>query len=137
MIVVFNATFNNISVISLRSVLLVEETGELGENDRPVASHWQSLSRNVEWSTPERNSNSQLEWWYALIAKVVVFPTIIRSRPRCTQRWRESFNNSFYINFASNYVLLQMYVYIVIVMKYQNMSNNCNICWKEQKQISF
>ena len=30
---VFNATFNNISVISLRSVLLMEETGE--NNDLP------------------------------------------------------------------------------------------------------
>ena len=29
---VFNATFNNISAISLQSVLLVEETGELREN---------------------------------------------------------------------------------------------------------
>jgi hypothetical protein len=36
---VLNATFNNISVISWRSVLLVEETGE---NDRPVASHKQT-----------------------------------------------------------------------------------------------
>ena len=34
-----NATFNNISVISLGSVLLVEETGVPGENHRPVASH--------------------------------------------------------------------------------------------------
>ena len=41
---VFNATFNNISVISWRSVLFVEETGE---NHRPVASHWQTLSHNV------------------------------------------------------------------------------------------
>jgi hypothetical protein len=40
----FNATFNNISVISRQSVLLVEETGE---NHRPVASHWQTLSHNV------------------------------------------------------------------------------------------
>jgi hypothetical protein len=32
-------TFNNISVISWRSVLLVEETGEPGENHKPVASH--------------------------------------------------------------------------------------------------
>jgi hypothetical protein len=31
---VFNATFNNISVISGRSVLLVEETGVTGENHR-------------------------------------------------------------------------------------------------------
>jgi len=29
---VLNATFNNISVISWRSVLLVEETGKPGEN---------------------------------------------------------------------------------------------------------
>ena len=32
---VLNATFNNISAISWRSVLLVEETGVLGENHRP------------------------------------------------------------------------------------------------------
>jgi len=41
---VFNTTFNNISVISWRSVLLVEETGE---NHRPVASHRQTLPHNV------------------------------------------------------------------------------------------
>jgi len=35
---VFNATFNNISVLSWLSVLLVGETGEPGENNRPVAS---------------------------------------------------------------------------------------------------
>jgi hypothetical protein len=38
-IMVFNATFNNISAISWRSVLLVGETGVLGENQRPVTSH--------------------------------------------------------------------------------------------------
>jgi hypothetical protein len=45
-------TFNNISVISWESVLLVEETGEPGENHRPVASRWQTLSYNVVSSTP-------------------------------------------------------------------------------------
>ena len=44
---VLNATFKNISVISWRSVLLVEETGVPRENHRPVASHWQILSHNV------------------------------------------------------------------------------------------
>jgi len=35
---VFNATFNNISAISWRSVLLVEEETEIpGENHRPAA----------------------------------------------------------------------------------------------------
>ena len=36
----FNATFNNISAISWQSVLLVEKTWVIGENHRPVASHW-------------------------------------------------------------------------------------------------
>jgi hypothetical protein len=36
---VFNATFNNISVISWRSVLLVEEIRVPGENHRLAASH--------------------------------------------------------------------------------------------------
>jgi hypothetical protein len=35
-VMVFNATFNNISVISWRSVLFVDEAGG---NHRPVASH--------------------------------------------------------------------------------------------------
>jgi hypothetical protein len=37
---VFNATFDNILVISWRSVLLVEETEVPGENHWPVASYW-------------------------------------------------------------------------------------------------
>jgi len=62
-VMVFNATFNNISVISWRSVLLVEETGVHGKKHRSVASHWQTLPHNVVSSTPrhERNSNSQLK----------------------------------------------------------------------------
>jgi len=42
-VMVFNSTFNNISVISWRSVLLVEEIGVSGKNHRPVSSHWQTL----------------------------------------------------------------------------------------------
>ena len=38
-VMVVNATFNNISVISWRSVSLVEETGMPVENHRPIASH--------------------------------------------------------------------------------------------------
>jgi hypothetical protein len=49
---VFNTTFNNISVISLRSVLLVEEIGVPGENHWPAVIHWQALSHNVVSSTP-------------------------------------------------------------------------------------
>jgi hypothetical protein len=49
---VFNATFNNISVISWLYVLLVKETGVPGENHRPATSHWQTLSHNIVSSTP-------------------------------------------------------------------------------------
>jgi hypothetical protein len=61
-VMVFKDTFNNISAISWRSVLLVEETGVPAENHRPVASHWQTLSHNVVSSIPrhEQGSNSQL-----------------------------------------------------------------------------
>jgi hypothetical protein len=38
-LIVLNATFNNISAIQWRSVLLEEETGVPGENHRSVASH--------------------------------------------------------------------------------------------------
>jgi hypothetical protein len=41
---------------------LVEETGLPGDNQWPVASHWQTLLHNVVSSTPhhEQGSNSQL-----------------------------------------------------------------------------
>jgi len=43
-VMVFDATFYNISIMSWRSVLLVVDTGE---NQRPAASHLQTLSPNV------------------------------------------------------------------------------------------
>jgi hypothetical protein len=49
---VFNATFNNVSAILWRSLLLVEETGVLEENNQPAPSHWQTLSDIVVSSTP-------------------------------------------------------------------------------------
>jgi hypothetical protein len=38
-VMMFNATFDNISVISWQSVLLMKETGVPGENHRPTASN--------------------------------------------------------------------------------------------------
>jgi hypothetical protein len=38
-VMMFNDTFNNISVISWQSVLLVEVTRVHGENYQPAASH--------------------------------------------------------------------------------------------------
>jgi hypothetical protein len=52
---VLNATFNNISVISQRSVLLVEETGGPRENHQPAANHKQTLSHNVDLTIPVPN----------------------------------------------------------------------------------
>ena len=49
---VFNATFNNISVISWQSVLLVEETGVPEENHQPAATQRLTLSHKVVLSTP-------------------------------------------------------------------------------------
>ena len=49
--VVFNATFNNISVLSWQSVLMVEETRVPGDTHRPAASHWPTLSHNIVSST--------------------------------------------------------------------------------------
>jgi hypothetical protein len=69
-VIFFNATFNNISVISWRSVLLVEETGE---NHRPVASDWQTLSHNVVSCTPRlrwiRTHNVSVNIWTLEMSK--------------------------------------------------------------------
>ena len=51
-VMVFNATFNNISVRSWRSVLLVEETRIPEEHHQAVDSDWQTSSHDVVPSTP-------------------------------------------------------------------------------------
>jgi len=56
---VFNVTFNNISVLSWWSDLLVKETGILRENHRPVVSHRQTLSLNGVSSTPRHERDGQ------------------------------------------------------------------------------
>ena len=61
---VFNITFNSISVISWQSVLLEEETGVPRENNRPVTCQWQFLSHNVVSSTPRHEQGSNLQIWW-------------------------------------------------------------------------
>ena len=51
-VMVFNTTFNTISFISWRSVLLMEETWVPREDHWTAGSHWQTLSHNVVSSTP-------------------------------------------------------------------------------------
>ena len=86
---VLNATFNNISVISWCSVLLVEETEVPGENHWPVSSHWQTLSHNVVSSTPHLsvvwtlNVSSDRHWLYRYI--VVISSTTIQPQPPILQ----------------------------------------------------
>ena len=54
-VMVLNATFSNISVVSWRSVLLVEETKVHEESHRPAASHSQTISHNVVSSARRLN----------------------------------------------------------------------------------
>jgi hypothetical protein len=49
-----------ISVISWRSVLLVEETGVPRKDHWIVVSHWQTLSHNVVSSIPRHKRDSNL-----------------------------------------------------------------------------
>jgi hypothetical protein len=68
---VFNATFNNISVISWRSVLLMEKIEGPRENHRPTASHWQIISHNVVQLALLRESNPQ----HQMILEYEPFPS--------------------------------------------------------------
>jgi hypothetical protein len=55
-----NATFNNISVTSLSSALLVAKIGVPGENHRPVTSHSQTVSHSVVLSTHRHEWGSNI-----------------------------------------------------------------------------
>jgi hypothetical protein len=68
---VFNATFNNISIISWRSVLLTEETGKPPTYRKSLIN----LSQNVVSSTPhhQRDSNSKLLRDLRKIAKCIIY----------------------------------------------------------------
>ena len=74
MFMVFNANFNNISVISWQSDLLVEEVVVPGENHSLSQVTEKTLSHNVVPSTPRHK--------WGLIAQVVEDLTTIRSWPQ-------------------------------------------------------
>ena len=63
---VFNATFNTISVTSWQSVLLVEETRVPRENHQPAASHWQTLSHNIVSDTAQIYFSSKTKVKYLI-----------------------------------------------------------------------
>jgi hypothetical protein len=78
---VFNATFNNISVISWRSALLVEETGVPGENHRHVASQWQTLSYNIIYSYSYLESDL-IKHCHVIFTHSLGQPLIVRSHSK-------------------------------------------------------
>jgi len=78
--------------ISSRSVLYVEDIGVLGENHRPVARHWQTLSHHVFSGTPRhervrtRNLSSDCTGsckfnYYAITTTTAPFIMIITKLP--------------------------------------------------------
>jgi hypothetical protein len=91
-IMVFNATFNNISVISWRSVLLVDETGVPGENHRPVASHWQTKSLLGARIPKGLSKISRVSYGFIAWGKCVLVLIII------TVFTNFNFNNTYYIS---------------------------------------
>ena len=91
---VFNTTFNNISVILWWSVLLVEETKVYWGNYWPVPGHWRTLSHNVVSSTPRH----ELEF------KLTILVEEIRIKD---QPW---FNGFTYINQLIKFVIRSNYL---------------------------
>ena len=84
LLMVHNFTFNTISVISWRAVLLVEETRVFGENHRPTC-------RKSLTNLSHKTVSSHLAWEGLELASLVVIgtdcicrfnPTTIRSWPR-------------------------------------------------------
>jgi len=68
-VMVFNATFNNISLISWRTVLFVEDTEVPGENHRHTASHWQTFHIMLYWVN--------LAWAGFKLTKLVIVYVVI------------------------------------------------------------
>jgi hypothetical protein len=60
----------------------------------------------IEYTSSERDSNSQLQWWKALIEMAVVNPNTIRSRPRRPLNLIKNHNPNPQICFTRSFVHL-------------------------------
>jgi hypothetical protein len=89
LVMVFNATINNISVISLRSFLLVEETGVPGKKPKTcrkslsTSPSW--VGFNAKWAIFQQYRgqimlHSVAHWWWSLYFDSV-------RRWRCRSTW--------------------------------------------------
>ena len=133
MVVVFNATFNNISVITWWSVLLVDETVVPGENHQPVASHGKTLSHNVVSITPLRVRDGTyviaiiwLVWsLYYLIFIVIDSHQILMFLympiiPHCNQHmvlnivWISKYRKQIFLSVQGKLPEIYIYIYIYI-----------------------
>jgi hypothetical protein len=88
-VMVFNVTFNNISVMSWKSVLLVEEARVHRENHWPVTSHWQTLSYNVvfEYTLLHQSNNFKV---YTVILNYIYIDQFIQiNQTRFLHVWSE------------------------------------------------
>jgi hypothetical protein len=110
-LIVFNTTFNNISVTSWWSV---DETG-LGENHQPGTSHWQTLSHNVV----------HLPWSRFELTSVVIGTDCCGS---C---------KSNYHTITTMMGLLLMLLTAAIVMKYEDCSSYCREIWRLLQLLSW
>ena len=102
MVMVFNATYNNISAISWRSVLLVEETGVPGENHWAATNHKFTTQCCIEYTTP---------WTGFELTTLVVICTY------CTGSYK------------SNYLMITI---TTVPLKYRRRIENkvCYVCWQ-------
>jgi hypothetical protein len=78
---VLNVTFNNISIISWRSVLFMEVAGIPGENHRPVASH---------------SKKGSYELFPCLSVRTVYIIVLVEQNQNCVINWFLHTNNLFF-----------------------------------------
>jgi hypothetical protein len=103
---VFNFTFNNITVISWWSVLLVEETEEPGKNHPPVASPWQIVSHNFLSRTPRHQRDSYIDKWNSNIWSDLILHNSLCLRSHWTYKNKHVYLFVISISFEFHFVSL-------------------------------